>query len=223
MCLNYLLPGLLLSLVFLSSCIKYHRVLKDEFPQGEDMQDQRVVAYNYIRTARVYDQFLTEGIFDVLFMSDQVRQAYATMFATRRGLRDEEREKFQADQLKDGEQNVVFYVLADIRTTYADALDGEDAYWSFYIRLNDGRTVAPTSVKQIDIQPEIATFFKHRFVPCKASYVVTFSRQVLGSDYDAQSLTMIINSPTKRAMLVWDPADHKDASEIACDEDRYWS
>jgi len=66
-------------LILFPSCIKYYKLSKDEFPQGEDHKRYKELRAGNLRTVAIYDQFATKAIFDLLWLSDDVRNAYVNI------------------------------------------------------------------------------------------------------------------------------------------------
>ncbi|MBX9830826.1 hypothetical protein K2X40_02630 [Candidatus Babeliales bacterium] len=221
--------GYLISLVgglcLFSSCIKYHKVIKSEFPQGNENQDCREITHNNVRSQKIYNEFKTEALFDVLLLSDQTRTAYVKNFAQRRGKNQEGYQQLLDREFEENKHWVSFYVLAEIRDNSNPSLNEENSYWTLSLQTPSGNRIEPTSIEEVDIEPEYQTFFNHRFTAHKTVYLVKFPQQ----DLDNKNLinpndpiTLVIASPTKELPLVWDRKDYKKHAELLSDKDFYW-
>ena len=62
---------------------------EETFYQSNAYKDDLTVVKRYLRGIRLYDQFTTLGIFDALWLSDEVRTAYSNIACRMTG-KDEE-------------------------------------------------------------------------------------------------------------------------------------
>lgn len=217
--------GIVSSLCFFSSCIKYHKVVKSEFPQGIEEQDCREITHNNVRSQKMYTEFKTEAVFDVLLLSDQTRTAFIQKFAQRRG---KDRKAIQSLLEKEYEENadsISFYVLAEIKDNTNPALNEKNSYWTVALEASNGQRLEAESIQEIDIEPEYQIFFGYRFTPHKTVYLVKFPRESTDKTTIINShekITLVIASPTKEFPLTWDPKDYKKHAELLSDKDFYW-
>lgn len=213
-------------LLIFPSCIKYYKVIKNEFPQGKKHKDRREVAYNYLRTSKVYNQFTTQAIFHTLWLSNDVRSSYIDDFAQRRGKQQDARDALLKRQLEENRHWISFYVLADLRNRQHVALNDKNAFWTMYLETQDGKRVEPISIKTIDLEPEYQRYFGHRYTPYKDMYLVRFPAKALnGREYlkrNDDSFKLIISSPYKRLEVEWQKKNRKKHAELLKDEDFYW-
>ena len=213
-------------LVLFPSCIKYYKVIKNEFPQGEKRKDRREVAYNFLRTSKVYDQFVTQAIFHTLWLSNDVRAAYIDDFSGRRGKQADARDALLKRQLEENRHWISFYVLADLRNRQHVALNDKNAFWTMYIETQDGKKIEPISIKNVDLEPEYQRYFGHRYTPYKDMYLVRFPAKSLnGKKYlkkDDDSFKLMISSPYKKLAVEWQKKNRRKHVELLKDEDFYW-
>lgn len=188
-----------------SSCVKYHEILKSEFPQGQDEPDQRKLAHAYVRSSTVYDQFSTLGVFDVIWLSDEVNEFYAQTHGKRRGKDDDACKALLAQQNKDREEVIAFYVLADLRTKTNKYLHEKGSYWTLALEMADGKCIEASSIKNIELEPEYQKLLGNRFNLFKEVYLVTFPKHVFGFNYleKDEPLVLLISSPYKNFKLSW--------------------
>lgn len=217
---------LLISLMFLvPSCIKYHKILKKEFNQGQDHNDNREVAHNYIRSATVYDQFETRGIFNALWMADDVRAAYADVYCDKRGRSSEGKDALLKRLLEENKHWITFYMLADIRDRVHSSLSEKTPAWTMYLDVGNGEKIDPVSIKEVELDPEYQFFFGYRFNLSKVAYLVKFPAQDLsGVSYVKQGgkVNLVLSSVSKEVELVWDLSKIKKGEKLIKDEDFYW-
>lgn len=203
-------------------CIKYHKTLPSEFPQGQEKQDPRDITANYVKSARVYDQFVTRAFFDALWLSDEVRVAYANLYCSKRGKSPEDTEAFITRQQEENNHWTTFYVLADVRDRQGASLSDKNAAWTFYFKIGDHKTEA-LSVKEIELEPEFQAFFDQKFNSFKTAYAVKFP--VHDGDKRTEPVQLVIESVYKSVTLTWPPLEQKDKKskgKILRDEDFYW-
>ncbi len=193
----------ILILVLFSSCIKYYKLSKTEFPQGTDLDDRRKVSHNNLRTLTINDQFSTEAIFDFLWLSDKTRTAYVDMNCKKRGRDDQSRIALLRRQLEENKHWITFYVLADVRDKADGSLTDKNSFWSLYlateemipqkrltekeknktkkkkiktkeVKTREVNKVMPISIKEIDIESEYRFLFGPKFDFFSRAYEVKF-------------------------------------------------
>lgn len=212
----------------LPGCIKYHRTLPAEFPQGQEKQDYRGITAEYVKSARVYEQFVTRAFFDALWLSDEVRVAYAKLHCGKRGKSVEDTDAFIDRQREENNHWSVFYVLADVRDRQGTSLSDKNAPWTFYLKIGDYKT-APLSVKEVDLEPEYQRLFGKQFNLFKTAYMVKFPvRKVSGKHKVKLSddVQLVIESVDKLVTLSWpvgkEKKDKRSEKKVLKDEDFYW-
>ncbi|MBY0353450.1 hypothetical protein K2W90_03735 [Candidatus Babeliales bacterium] len=219
--LGYLI-SMVSSLCLFPSCIKYHKVVTSEFPQGNETKDCREITHNNVRSQKIYSEFKTEALFDVLLLSDQTREAYAQNFAQRRG---KDPQELLNREFEENKHWISFYVLAEIRDNTNPALNEKNSYWTLFLRTPNGKRIEPVSIKEVEIEPEYQRFFGYRFTPHKTVYLIKFPQQGLDNKNlvnPNDPITLVIASPTKEVPLVWDRKDYKKHAELLSDKDFYW-
>lgn len=212
-------------ILFLSSCVKYHKIAKTEFPQGTEEKDRREVTHNFLRTSRIYNQFKTEAIFHSLWLSDRVRTQYNDDYCARRGKDSESKDALLKRQLEENRHWISFYVQADVRDRQHVALNDKNSLWTLYLETSDGKRIEPINIKNIEMEPEYQCYFGFRYSPFRETYLVRFPMQSLeGNNYltDGQVFKLIICSPEKKTEVEWDSKNNKNHAELLKDEDFYW-
>lgn len=210
-------------LVLFPSCVKYYDVVTSEVPQGETLHDHRQIAYNYIRSQRVMDQFITRAVFDVLWLSNQTRIAYVDDLC--RSKSERERSALLKRQLEENKHWISFYVLADIRHDTYKSLNDKNIEWKMHLKLSDGSRIEPISIQECEIEAEYQRIFGYRFTTFKTGYLVKFpagdpheKRLFLTDD----PVTLVFSSSDRMTEVVWDKNDFKTSDELLADEDFYW-
>lgn len=201
----------MVSLFFLPSCIKYHKLVESETHQGKDLTDNRAIAHRYVRSITIYDQFETKARFDALWLSDEVRMAYVERYCQRRGKSDEEADAILARQLEENKHSVSFYVLADIREKRNEMLSEKEPIWTMYLDC-DGRRASPENIKEIELEPEYQFFFGYRMESFKTAYLVKFPMRVVGTDVlwqEGAVVQLYFSSPTKTSSVRWNPEENR--------------
>lgn len=229
-----LLVGLA-GILLLPACMKSYKLVPSESSQGKKHKDKREVVKENLRSVRVYDEWETSAMFDVLWMSDATRRAYADLYCMRRGKGQADKDVMVGQELNKNRESVSFYVLADVRDPFHPELDEEHAAWKMYLEA-DGVKIVPKSVKSIDVEkmaPEILTLFGHKYrrPKFKKPYLVTFSNKDLQESIQTEKpFTMVISSVTRQCVLGWQgghPVFVKEIKKIKSrktikDEDYYW-
>src|SRR3989338_5812031 len=169
---RYYIGGLVLALMVLPGC--GGNILdwgKKTFEQGGKYQEHEEIISRYMRTVKIYDMWETLAIFDVLFLSDEVRKAYTQLHAKMFGKTKESQAVFLRRQLKANMQHIVFYVLAGKNIS----LSKRPIVWALYLDI-DGQRYKPVEVKQIDVPVQYRMFFDKRFSNHKLAYEIKFDR-----------------------------------------------
>jgi len=225
---NVVTYGLFLGLVMLfSSCgVKYYNLVKTETPQSPDQPNIREVATRYVKSQTVYNQFETMAIFDVLWLSDEVRRTYVDVYSNKHGLTKDAQDSMLKRNLEENNHWVTFYVLADVRDKTHPMLSDKDAAWSLYLALENGSSkIEPEFIKEVELEGEYQLFFgRGKFVPSKAAYIVKFpAQEMLKTQNPITKVTLVVGSVYKQITFVWDN-EHtkKNSKKVLTDEDFYW-
>jgi hypothetical protein len=184
--LRYYTTGvLLIALVVLSGCrndfvtsyYQYYNWLPKEFPQGAVKIDPAFVK-SRIRSIRIYDQFTTVAMFDVLRFDKDVSRIVADLTVDKRFAREDERQAMVDLDKVDLEESRIFYLLADIRGVENDDL-ASDSQSNWFIALEgpSGKRQRADSVTSIKLSPEQKIFFGDLADSSKKAYRVEFSRK----------------------------------------------
>ncbi len=193
-------------LLLLPGCKSYLDLSSREFPQGEENTQKPEIAYNYIRSVKVYDEFMTLGIFDALWLSDETRTAFVDLFARKRGRDEDFTTALLQRELDENQNHITFYVLADVRGDENTELNDRDAIWSMYLEAPSGEKVPPTSVEQIELSPEIKSFFAWRATNYKTPYEVKFPvTNLVGNAYldNSGPFKLVLSSVQRNVEMIW--------------------
>lgn len=214
-----------LSAFVVPGCVKYHKIMKSEVPQGQDRPEHHEVTQAYLRSCAFYDQFKTLAFFDVLWLSDQLKTTYVNMVSSRQGKDAQAREALLRRQLEENMHWMSFLVLADIRDNVHIALSEKDSSWSMFLQMADGEKVQSVSVKEIELDPEYQLMFGSRFNLFKKAYLVKFPAKPLeGAMYldRGNEFKMTIKSTKKMESIVWQKDVQLTQKEVHSNEDFYW-
>ncbi len=144
----------------------------ETFYQSRVTGDHVATIKPFLKDVRLYDQFDTLAMFDALWLSDQVRTAYAQVYAKMVGKDEEGYTDFLRRELSANTYFVSFYVLSlnTIQLTDVPPL------WSMHLDI-DGKKYAPSEIKSVELSPEFVTFFGKRLTNHKRPYEVRFNRK----------------------------------------------
>ncbi len=165
---------LILILSLFPSCIKYYELSNIEFHQGHDHDDEREALDGNKKGMTIYDEFMTQAIFDVLYLAESVRMAYVDLHCDKKGLDSFTKKRLQAREIELNKHWITFYVLADIRDKKHVALTDKNSAWSLFLRLKDNTDIAPLSIKEVELEPEYQRLFGPMFNSFKRSYEIKF-------------------------------------------------
>lgn len=196
--------------LLLTGCSRYVCWVEDVFNEGQPTADYKYITQCYVRSIRVYDQFATLGLFDVLWLSDEVRTAYAKIYACKIGLSEDRYQIFVRRQLEENNHYLSFYVLGSIPSCEGkdhSILGTKDSVWSIVLFI-DGKRYTPREIKTVDLTPEYMRFFGKTFTHFKTPYIVTFDAkdafgQSLIEPGVTRSIKIVLRRMGRQECVVW--------------------
>jgi len=166
----------------------------------------------YIRTLRVYDQFTTLGIFNAMWLSDEVFVSYANLYAQKYSLNEEATLKLFEKKVCELNGLLSFYVLAySPGTTNVFGMKTKstvikDTPWDILLKVN-GKAYRPVAIKKIELNPEFKVFFGQYVTAFKTPYLVQFAVQDdCGNcliNADTGSIILCLSADNRRAAMSW--------------------
>ncbi len=166
-CLLFLFPG-----------CRYFRWGKNVFHQSKTQCTYDTLKQNYIRSLRIYDHFTTLALFDVFWLSDEVRTLYSKEYISRYGYTQERYTTFLRRQLAENDHEIAFYILASVPHACDVLLTDEQTPWTIYLNIHN-ISYEPKSLKVIDLPPVYQVFFGKRYTISKTAYLVTFAAKTI--------------------------------------------
>jgi len=193
---------LLFFICCLCNCGKLVKWGKGNFYQGEQLPSEQSIVQNYLRSETILDQFTTRAIFDVLWLSDEVRSAYADLYTLRIGRNEEQKKVFLRRQLEENRHFITFYVLS----LYEIPIGDPNAEWTLFLSIK-GDNYLPIEVKSIDLVPEYIEFFGTKFTPFKVAYQVKFDAKDIEDNllfsHGVDQFSLYFRSVEKETALTW--------------------
>ena len=208
-----------------SGCIKYYRLSKTEFPQGDKREDKREQVSEDIQSVAMYDQFSTKGFFDVMWLTPNVRRAYVDSYCNRRGIVGKEREAFAAEYEGKFEGKAIFCVLADVRERDHNLLTEKDPEWTMHLEFEKDKRVTPSKIIKLELDPEVKKMFGHHYSHFKKSYQVEFDisqNSLFADSLEKRTFNFIVSSVDKYSKLSWNGIGPKLKKVKGSNEDFYW-
>lgn len=189
-------------LLIAPGCTNLVRWGKETFYQGETIKNNIDKVKSYIRSAWVYDQLSTRGIFDALWLSDQVRRTYANLIALHQGKDAEQTKILEQQQMGLNNATISFYILS----LHDQLLGDEQSEWQIILELNN-QLYRPSLIKQIELPYEYKLILKDVLTRFKQPYLVSFNAvdeqgNSILSDNMAQ-IVLYFRSLDKQVKLVW--------------------
>ena len=190
----FLLPGCGGTLVDLA---------KENLTQGKEYKSYQKKTKHYIRKISMYDQFNTVGLFDALWLSDEMRTMYANVNADMHGKAIDVKHAFLRRQLKENNHFLSFYVLS----THNNPLSVKPVPWAMHLQI-DGKKYTPFEVKAVELVPEYKMFFGSLYNKHKTAYEVRFERNdANGADIlkegNPHSMKLYFSNPSYFACATW--------------------
>ncbi len=207
---------LAVSVVLLSGCGGVKDWVNETFSQGKLHKEDKKVIDSYIRSLKIYDQFETVALFDVIWTSNKIRTLYANTYASMHGRSQEVRKTFLRRQLKANDHFVSFYVLS----THEIPLNEKPPTWVTYLNIGD-KKYAPVEVKTVELAPEYILFFGSRLSKHKRPYEIRFDRKdTEGKDIleGATTMSLVFSGPRHYSSVKW-AVEKDDAPEVKENKD----
>src|SRR5579862_7400654 len=129
---------LLMIMMTISSCVRYDKIVKSEFPQGTSYDDNRDVTYYNVRSVNLYEQFKKKAIFNALYLSDATRTKYVDVYTRKRGITGEAYKAMLNRNLEENKHWISFYLLADVRDKTYVSLSEKNSSWTLYLDMEWG-------------------------------------------------------------------------------------
>ncbi len=198
------MPIVLLAL--LSSCGRLIDWGKGNFYQGEDvvLYDENIKPF--MKSVTIYDQLQTKASFDIMWLSDTVKMAYAQLHIKRMGESESRQNAFLRRQLEENRHYITFYLLS----THDVKLGTPESYWSLFLQVN-GKDYQPFEVKEVELPTEYQEFFGSKWNRFKVPYRVKFR---LNDENDEpiisdamQAMSFFVRSAEKEHAFIWNVHD----------------
>ena len=141
------------------------------FHQSQFQKDESSTIKKYVKQINMYDQLNTVGLYDALWLSDEVRTFYAKKYASMTGKSEEETLTMLRRLFKSNSHNISLYVLSPFDVVLAV----KPIEWSLYLEI-DGKRYQPTFIKKCELPSQYAALFGKRYNPHKQPYEVKFDR-----------------------------------------------
>ena len=161
-------------LIFLSGCFIGNVTdwADETFYQSQMHKEDDRSVKKYLKGIRLYDQFETVAIFDVLWNTDELCTIYSRIHAAKMGKDREAELAFLRRQLSANTYFVTMYVLS----MNENPLTTSASPWVLYLDI-DGKHYLPADIKIVELAPEYRYFFGSRISNHKQSYEVKFNRK----------------------------------------------
>ncbi|MFZ5954551.1 MAG: hypothetical protein ACOYT8_05635 [Candidatus Dependentiae bacterium] len=192
-------------LVFLMGLCGCGRLIdwgKCNFYQGIEAEGIPSGVCAYVRTIIIYDQFTTVGIFDALWLSDEVRTAYAQTHSHRVGKNEIQENNLLRRLLAENEHFISFIILS----LHEFPLGEPDSVWTVMLEI-DGQVYTPIEIKPIELTPEYQAFFGNRYNRFKTAYMVKFEAQDNDENdiitEQTRCMSMRFRSIKKEGVVTW--------------------
>lgn len=194
-------------LLLLPGCTRYVKWPHDVFYQGEKQDQWRACVQDYLRYVRVYDQFSTRGLFDVLWLSNDVRRAFVSTRACKKSLTTELKDALLRRQLEENNHYIVFYVLTPVAYDHASSLSHPNSYWSVCLNV-DGEIYRPIEIKKIELQPEYIDFLPYTCSRARIAYQIRFNAKDMNDSQIiccccTRCIRLVFSSAARRSFAEW--------------------
>ncbi len=207
----------LLVLVLLPGCAGTMKDWSNQtFTQSKKHKNTLDSVKTYVKQINMYDQLNTIGLFDALWLSDEVRHYYAIKYAEMAGKSEDETMIMLRRLYKANAHAITFYVLVPYDITLAI----KPIEWAIFLEIDD-KKYQPVFVKKCEVPTQYQPIFGKRFNPHKQPYEVKFDRyDTNGNDilkYDITHVMKLYFSTQKYIQCAqWDIPVAQEDNQIVC-------
>ncbi|MBT3456419.1 hypothetical protein HN446_05120 [bacterium] len=186
-----------------TSCVRIKKWTKKTFPQATELNDYQSQIKKYRGTVKLYEFFQTKAQFDVIWLSDDVREAYSEMHCRKHGKTGEDEGNVLKRQLERNNFYISFYVLCLRNST----IGKKKSKWSVYLDV-DGKKTTVKDVEQVDLPPEYQELFGKKFNKFKTPVLVKFNISDRDGNFvlnpNSKNLKLVFNSPGLEGSIEWE-------------------
>lgn len=194
----------LISVMLMLPGCRYKTWLYESFYPGEEVKNNICEMSQYVRSLHIYDQFETLAHFDALWLADEVRENFASIYACKNCFSEERYRSFLRRQLEENKHYISFYVLAAIPDN--PLLGEKKSPWGLCLEVDDIE-LQPREIKLVELDNEYKLFFGRTWSLFKMAYIVKFDAHDGAGDYyideDTRSLKLHFTSVKREAMMCW--------------------
>lgn len=176
---------------------------KKNLYQGIDLHQDYRVPQSFIRSIKAYDGLSTLINIDALWLCEEVRNAYVSVFVDTTGKTEEQKNqllRLQKDELK---HFITFYIVIPQEII----LSTEQSLWHIFLAIDDIK-YDPIEIKKIEINNIYKSFFGKAHNRFKSVYQLKFEAQDLFNNQLITPNTKIIElhfkNLNKEVLLRWD-------------------
>ncbi len=154
-----------------SGCGRLIDLCKETIPQSATYSLDKKIIKQYTKSVRFYDEFQMIAMFDVLWLSDDIRTMYGNHYSLMHGSTIDATTEAVRRQLQANEKMVSFYILS----LRADPLHISNPTWIVYLEVDEHR-YQPQEIKFVELLPFYITVFGKLCTNHKQACEVKFSR-----------------------------------------------
>lgn len=134
----------------------------------------RMIPEQYIRSTRVYYEFNTLGIFDAMWLTNEVQKSHIQLFAKKNFLSQEQAQEMLNKRCIENNDLISFYVQAHVPHMNNPLANDPDAPWMVSLKIGN-KTYLPYSLKKVKLDKEFKYLFGKYTSQFKTVYLIQFS------------------------------------------------
>jgi hypothetical protein len=197
--------------LLLAGCAdRSYKMIGKECPQVIKYEPPYGIIKKYLHSLTLYEGYETRAHFDVLCMSERMREIYAALKSARVGNDEARHVALLKQQKAEHAEHMTLYVLVQIADPEFVSLTDKNSAWSLFITTAQGRKVKPIAIKEIELDPEIKSLFGHRYIAFKKAYKIQFPLVDLSkASYfqQNQECELSLTGPGMSGVIRWTPFD----------------
>ena len=192
----------LLVLPFFSTCTQSRRIYSKLSDTEYTSIDYRMILDRWTRKGSIHKGLGTELLITATYKAEEFRRAFAKEYGHLYMQTPQENQKMIADQIRAGEDYDDFIVAIYTPEREWDDFEQRDSLWKVYLMRDGGLRVEPLEIRKVKKDRILSESFYPFISPWSTVYSFRFKKEE--QHQAAQSLELILTSPSGSVTLKWD-------------------
>ncbi len=143
----------------------------------------RIIPQQHIRSTRVYYEFTTLGIFDAMWLTNEVQKCHIKLFAKKNFISEEQAQEMLDKRCLENRDLISFYVQVHVPHVSNPLTNNPDSPWMVSLKVGD-KTYLPYCLKKVILDRE----FKYLFGKYTSQFKTVYLLQFSAKDSDGENI-----------------------------------